>query len=222
MALVRETRRQGHVLQPAWSNAGGHVARFEQVRSYFTRRSVLDLGCASGWRRPDWFHGLIGAEAREVVGIDVDAQAVAELERRGHAVLLADATDFDLGRRFDVVHAGELIEHLDNPHGFLTSARRHLGDDSLLVLTTPNAFCVSNSVYRFGGRAAIHREHVAWYCEDTLRQLLDRNGLEATEVRYLSHTTPRGWRSIASRVVRGMLPERLAWNTVLVAARRKH
>ena len=40
------------------------------------------------------------------------------------------------------VFAGELIEHLGNVEGFLSSARRHLGPGGQLVLTTPNAFYV--------------------------------------------------------------------------------
>lgn len=209
-----------HVLQPSWSNAGAHRARFEQLRQYFTGRSVLDLGCASGWRRPDWFHGLIAREAVELVGIDVDAAAVRELERRGFRTLVADATSFDLGRAFDVVHAGELIEHLDDARGFMDSVRRHMRADSQLVLTTPNAFCISNFVYRLGGKAAVHGEHVSWYCEDTLTHLLERSGMRVTEARFLRHEAPPGWRTVASRVVRSALPPRLAWNTVLVVAQR--
>ena len=209
-----------HVLQPSWSNAGAHRARFEQLRHFFRGRSVLDLGCASGWRRPDWFHGLIAHEAVELVGIDVDAAAVRELERRGFRTLVADATDFDLGRTFDVVHAGELIEHLDDARGFVRSVRRHLRADSQLVLTTPNPFCVSNFVYRLGGKAAVHREHVSWYCEDTLSHLLERNGMHVREVRFLRHEALPGWRTVASRVARSVLPPRLAWNTVLVVAER--
>lgn len=213
-------RARRHALQPSWSNADAHRARFEQLRHHFTGRSVLDLGCASGWRRPDWFHGLIAGEASELVGLDVDERAVRELERRGYRAIVADATDFDLGRTFDVVHAGELIEHLDDAHGFLASVRRHLRSDSRLVLTTPNAFCVSNFVYRFGAKASLHREHVAWYCEDTLTHLLERNGMRVGEIGFLRHETPRGWRSVASRVVRSALPPRLAWNTLFAVAHR--
>jgi 2-polyprenyl-3-methyl-5-hydroxy-6-metoxy-1,4-benzoquinol methylase len=209
-----------HFLQPSWVNAGSHRVRFEQMRHYFRGRSVLDVGCVSGWRRSDWFHGLIEQEAQEVVGVDIDAASVGELTQRGHDVVLADAGELDLGRKFDVVHGGELIEHLDDPRAFLEAARRHLRTDSLLVITSPNVFCISNFVYRLGRRRAkLNRDHMCWYCEDTLRQLLDRNGFDTTELRYLRHRTPGRLRSIASGVVRAALPNRLAWNTLLVVAR---
>ena len=182
-------------------------------------RSVLDLGCASGWRRSDWFHRLLSTETRELVGVDLDADAVAAATEQGFDVVVGDAQDLDLGRTFDVVHAGELIEHLDDPRAFLASVRRHLRPDSLLVLTTPNVFCVTNTLYRLGGRAAIHQDHVCWYCEDTLRHLLERHGFEVVEVRYLRHETPGRLRSALSRLVRFALPDRLAWNSLLAVAR---
>lgn len=220
--VEQRPERRGHRLQPSWVNASSHRSRFDQIALYLRGRSVLDIGCASGRRRPDWFHGLISSVASEAVGVDVDADAVEELCAAGHRIVLANAADLDLHRTFDVVHAGELIEHVDDPRGFLVSAWRHLGPDSLLVLTTPNAFCVSNFVYRFGGRARVNRDHVAWYCEDTLTQLLARNGFEVVELRYLRHTSPSRWRALLGRIVRGPLPDRLAWNTLLVVARKAH
>jgi 2-polyprenyl-3-methyl-5-hydroxy-6-metoxy-1,4-benzoquinol methylase len=208
-----------HRLQPRWVNPGSHQERFEQVRPYLEGRTVLDVGCASGANRPDWVHALIAAEARDVVGLDVDPEAVAAIRKRGYQVELADAETMDLGRHFDVVYAGELIEHLDNPGAFLRAARRHLRPDSSLVLTTPNPFCFTNFVYRIGGKPKLNRDHTCWYCEDTLRQLLDRHGFTVVEVRYLRHRTMGKRRALVSSAFRSVLPDRLAWNTLLVVAR---
>lgn len=53
----------------------------------------------------------------------------------------------DLRRKFETVFAGELIEHIDGVHGFLTSTLRHLAPGGQLILTTPNAFYIDNFVY---------------------------------------------------------------------------
>jgi 2-polyprenyl-3-methyl-5-hydroxy-6-metoxy-1,4-benzoquinol methylase len=192
------------------------------MQGYFRDKTVLDIGCASGWRRDDWFHGFIRSVAREAVGIDIDQEALDGIARRGgYDVTFGDASDFDLGRTFDVVHAGELIEHTDDPHGLLVSVRRHLRGDSLFVLTTPNAFRITNFVYRVGGKAQTHRDHVSWYCEDTLRQLLERNEFEVVEVGYLRHESVGRWRTVASSSIRALLPSHLAWNTLYATARRR-
>ena len=89
--------------------------------------------------------------------------------------------NFDLGRTFDTVFAGELIEHLGNVDGFLSSARRHLEPGGQLVLTTPNVFYVGNFVYRWGGhgkctpstRAGIARTRCVSHRAQRLRQRRD-------------------------------------------------
>src|SRR5208283_1381693 len=43
------------------------------------------------------------------------------------------------GRRFDVVYASEVIEHVPDPQAFVTLLARWVADDGVLVLTTPNA-----------------------------------------------------------------------------------
>ena len=115
---------------------------------------MLDVGAGSGIDRPDWMHAAVASVATETVGVELDAKLAARARERGFDVVAADAQTLDLGRTFDVVWAGELIEHLSCAGGFLDAARRHLEPGGRLVLTTPNAFAVSNFVYRIGGRPA--------------------------------------------------------------------
>lgn len=207
----------GHPLQPDWKQSS-HRERFAAVRPYVEGRSVLDIGAGTGYRRSDWMHGLIAEAARETVGLELDRRKVAEGIARGADLREGNAESFDLGRTFEVVWAGELIEHLDNPGHFLDAARRHLAPDGRLVLTTPNVFGVSNFVYRLWGTARVNAEHTCWFCEVTLRQLLERHGFEVEEISYLAHRTPGRARSLAARLVRWPLPDRLAENTILAVA----
>ncbi len=193
-SVASEGPAKGHRLQPNWGEgpwgAGSLRDRFEVVLPYLRGGSVLDLGCASRYGRPDWLHGLLAKEVSDIVGLDINADTVAKLVADGYAAQVGDARDFDLHRTFDVVFAGELIEHLDDVRGFLTSVRRHLEPGGRLVLTTPNAFYVGNFVYRFGGHGQVHPEHTCWYCEDTLRHVLEANGYPDVEIRFTGHTSP--------------------------------
>jgi 2-polyprenyl-3-methyl-5-hydroxy-6-metoxy-1,4-benzoquinol methylase len=204
-------------LQRAWGT-GTYLDRFERVRRYVERRVVLDIGAGSGINRPDWMHAQIAAVATDTVGVELDDRLAAQARERGYDVVTANAEDMDLGRTFDVVWAGEVIEHLSCPGGFLDAVHRHLVPRGQLVLTTPNAFAVSNFMYRIGGRPRVNKGHVSWFDETTLSQLLSRHHFGVVEIGYVGHTTPGLVRSTLARAVRAVLPPHLAENTLLVVA----
>jgi 2-polyprenyl-3-methyl-5-hydroxy-6-metoxy-1,4-benzoquinol methylase len=59
--------------------------------------------------------------------LDILAPLVEELRGRGFNVRCVDATsDADLGERFEIVFAGDVIEHVDNAVALLRFAGRHL------------------------------------------------------------------------------------------------
>lgn len=208
----------GHRWQPEWDGRDSLLERFETVRPYLAGRSVLDVGCASRFGRSDWLHGLIAGVAADAVGLDVADDAVDAIRESGFDIRLGDAQGFDLGQRFDCVFAGEIIEHLDDVGGFLQSVRRHLNQAGRLVITTPNAFYLMNFVYRMGGKARVNAQHTCWFCEDTLRQVLERNGFRLVEMRFIGHEARTTTRHVVSAVVRRLLPERLALDTLLAVA----
>jgi 2-polyprenyl-3-methyl-5-hydroxy-6-metoxy-1,4-benzoquinol methylase len=206
-----------HPLQPDWAS-GSHRERFARVRRYMEHRTVLDVGACSGLKRPDWMHAQIASVASEVVGVDVDRKLARAARAQGFDIVVGDAQTLDLGRAFEVVWAGEVIEHLSCPGAFLDAARRHLTPGGVLVVTTPNVFAVSNFVYRIGGRPRVNKGHVAWYDETTLRQLVERHDFCVVEVAYIRHRTPGRVRGVIARAVRSVLPQHLAENTLLMVA----
>jgi SAM-dependent methyltransferase len=207
-----------HPLQPKTFSKGNHEHRWNAIRPLVTGKRVLDLGCATGHWRPDWMHARIAGVADELVGADIDAKMCAAVREKGFDIIQADAEDFDLGRRFDVVVAGELIEHLGCVGGMLESVKRHLAPGGIFIITTPNPFAISNFVYRLGtSKVRVNRDHTCWYCEDTLHQLLDRFDYDV-EIRYLPHETPGSVRRIAARVARTGLPLRLKWSQMFAVA----
>ena len=210
-------QRQGHILQPAWVN-GSHLDRFRQVEPFLANRSVLDIGAGSGHWRSDWFHSLIRSVSDDVVGVERSEDYVAGAGELGVSLVHADVVGLRLERTFDVVFAGELIEHLSSFTGLLDAARAHLKPGGALVLTTPNAFAISNFIYRLGGRARVNKEHTCWFCEDTLATLLQRHGFRVIEMSYIKHSTPGRCRALVAGALRALLPDRLAENTLLAVA----
>ncbi|HXU33593.1 MAG TPA: class I SAM-dependent methyltransferase [Thermoanaerobaculia bacterium] len=99
--------------------------------------SLLDCGCGDGE-----FTAELGARAQvaEMHGIEAVEDRVRTAEGRGIRVAQAD-----LNRRFpyddgvfDIVHANQLIEHLQSTDGFLREIRRVVKPTGRVVLSTNN------------------------------------------------------------------------------------
>lgn len=202
--------------QPKADAGANYLFRFEAVRPWMTGRTVLDIGAARSFRT---LHTLIKGVAAEVLAVDLDRAAVEAMTDAGYEAIVGDAQALELHRRFDVVFGGELIEHLDNYRGFFDSVRAHLNPGGHLVLTTPNAFRFMNFFYRLGrGTPPVNDDHMVWFCETTLRQLLDRQGFDLVELGYVKHRTPGTVRRLIAGAIRASLPSRLAESTIVAVA----
>lgn len=150
---------------------------------------VLDVGF---WGQgvsagdPNWPHRLLLGRAREVWGIDLEIDET-KLPQDASRYRRASAESFDLGvERFDLVFAGDLIEHLPNPGLFLGRAASHLSLGGRLIITTPSAFNLFNLFEKIGKREpTVNPDHTCYFNEKTLRQLFAKCGWSVTDVRFV-------------------------------------
>lgn len=169
---------------------GVYLDRLPVLKGLCRQRSILDVGCvehdAANADRDGWLHGELCTVARECVGVDSAEAGILKLREKGYNVRCADATGFCLGRLFDAVVAGEVLEHLLNARGFLESARRHIRVGGRLILTVPNAnslnYFLQNLVY---GYEVDGYDHVAFYTPLTLTNLLRKCGFELVSLCYV-------------------------------------
>src|SRR3954468_10780518 len=78
-----------------------------------TARRVLDLGCATGSTGA----ALKARQDVEVVGVELEPDYAREASRHLDRVVVADAEHPppELGERFDVLIAADILEHLKDP-----------------------------------------------------------------------------------------------------------
>ena len=166
------------------------------IANLVTGQRVLDLGCAeheaSRAREDTWLHGHLVKRAASVVGVDRLPAQVAALQSEGYRVVVGDVCRLDLRHigPFDVVVAGELLEHVDEPGPFLDGIREHLSPGGRLILTTPHAYFALH-VLEAWWCDPVHRwnpEHVAWYEPFTLGDLLARHGFTVMEYVYMTRS----------------------------------
>lgn len=103
---------------------------------------LLDIGCADGA-----FGHLFIDRGFEVHGVELSEEQVGRARQRGlHATvhdLSAARLPYD-DSAFDVVYAGEVVEHVVDTTAFLEDARRVLRASGALILTTPNLASFEN------------------------------------------------------------------------------
>ena len=144
--------------------------------------SILDIGCGNGG-----FSSRFIALGFTVHGVDLTDNQIAAARANG---LLAKQHDIASSRlpyeseTFDIVFAGEVIEHLVDTTSFLKDVHRILKPGGCVILTTPNLASFENRVRILFGVYPIWVEykledgqgHVRAYTPRTLKLHLKNNG----------------------------------------------
>ena len=203
--------------------------RIERILKY-CEGEILDIGCLQhnldNVNSEDWLHGVLCKHFSKVVGIDI-ADDVLELRRLGYEVYKADAEDFNLGRKFDTIVAGEIIEHLSNPGKFLECVKKHLKKGGKLIITTPNVFWVEYWVRKLFKKLKVNEQHTAWYDYTVLSQLVSRYDFEIKICEFIIEKyQPKTligylWHNILFPFLSLILPKELVSETILVVLTHK-
>ena len=116
--------------------------------------------------------------------------------------------ELSLDETFDIVLAGDLIEHVTRPGAMLDGIKRFMHPDTgRFVVSTPNAFGLHFQMRRWMGNYSEHPEHVCFYSPETLQHLLERHGYGVQEMQGCYTEPPYGWKrrlefSLASPLLR--------------------
>jgi 2-polyprenyl-3-methyl-5-hydroxy-6-metoxy-1,4-benzoquinol methylase len=163
-------------------------SKFERIDQLIKNKDVLDCGCVGDLisSKKDFektSHAIHMKHAGSIVGVDILEEETKKRKEWGYNVVCANVENMELNRKFDVVIAADLIEHLSNPGMFLDTANNHLKDGGLLYLCTPNSHSLNNCIRAlFCIKINVHPEHTCWYDLNTLIQLISRHGFMVREV----------------------------------------
>ena len=160
----------------------------ELIKSLITKNdTVLDVGFwGQGLRidSPNWAHKFLLEQAKEVYGLDVDydSDKIKNTERYKRGT----AENFIFDTKFDVIFAGDLIEHLSNPGLFLQSCADNLKEGGKILITTPNCFNLFNLAEKLTKEEpTVNDDHTCYFNHKTMRVLLRKNHFRASEISYL-------------------------------------
>ena len=143
-----------------------------------TGKRILDLGCRDGSLTQYY------AEGNSVTGVDIDQQALALAQAKlGIATLPLnlneDRLPMDDGS-FDVVIAGEVLEHLVDPSFVASEAQRLLIPSGNFIGSVPNSFHWRGRLAFLRGRSIDDSTHLQLFSLSRLHNLL--KGFASVEI----------------------------------------
>lgn len=191
-------------LQPDAADAANFDALYRWMSAFAPIEGgrVLDVGSGSG------------KLVRHLRGRGVDARGI-EPSRALFDRFLANDAAFEMATvdavrgRFAVITAFDVIEHVADPHAFLSAIVDRLADEGTLFLSTPD---VESAVARAFGRRwhFYYPYHLSYFGPKTLRRLAGAHGMRVVSVTHRGRLRSMGYviRYIAEFIAGGAAP---AW-----------
>ncbi len=146
------------------------------IRKYTSKAeglNILECGVAKGG-----VVDLLNKEGANCFGVDVNPRKID-----GVIIKQTDLNDNipDFGVRFDVIFAGEVMEHLFDDSKFIKNCKELLKPAGLLIITVPNLLFSVNRLLMFFGKMpmfvyAPYHYHI--YNKKTVENLIKQEGFE--------------------------------------------
>lgn len=151
---------------------------------------ILDIGCGDGT-----FGASLKDAGMTVHGCDISESAIALAKERldGATVIDVESDGLSVLGSFDVVIAGEVIEHLFKPDVFLKNIQHILAPAGSLIITTPNFLVFSNRVRMLFGHFEYEKTgffdegHIHFFTRPALHKALARAGYEVIAENHVIH-----------------------------------
>jgi 2-polyprenyl-3-methyl-5-hydroxy-6-metoxy-1,4-benzoquinol methylase len=162
---------------------GSSHAVMLQMLAQLPSSRILDLGCSGGLfaeRARAAGHHVTGVDAMEVSGVRerTDRFFVADLE---------EGIPAEAGGRYDIVVAGDVIEHLARPTQLLKDIGTVLRPGGQLLLSVPNfghwypRVRVGTGLFGYDRRGILDSTHLRFFTRSTLRRTVRSAGFDIIE-----------------------------------------
>ena len=167
---------------------------------------VLDVGFygqGTPMQDPYWVHAILKQHLsnpeKQLFGVDLEFpdHLFSEINYKKQS-----AESFVYTERFDIIFAGDLIEHLVNPGLFFEQCKKHLAPNGSIIITTPNAFNLFNLAEKISKyEPTTNKDHVCYFNTRTLRQLLGKLGINTVVFSYIYTLHPSHVESFKKKIL---------------------
>ena len=173
----------------------------------FSASKVLDVGCSDGV-----FGGLIRSMGHHVVGVDlVKHEGIGERIDEFVEADLNQGLPHGVGTGYDVVVAGDVLEHVINPDALLADLTWRLTDGGSILVSVPNfghwypRLRTASGNFDYDLRGPLDRGHVRFFTRRSVERLIADAGLRVVERRTVGSpldVLERGGNPVVGRIAR--------------------
>lgn len=162
--------------------------KFSTIVDLCSGKTVLDVGCVGqdkGFDHDAWLHGRIQKVASSLIGADINQEGIDAMNKKGFEVYQPDKLE-ELGKRFDLIVMGDVIEHVNDPGTFLTFYAQFLNEGGKMIICTPNAFGVRYFIQvLIYGKPGTNEEHTLAFDPYVMLELFERIDIKPVEFYWL-------------------------------------
>jgi len=191
-----------------------------------TSIKLLDIGCGDGAITQE-FQKL----GFRTFGFDVASKPLVDAKKKGIEVSEGDwESGLPYGDQiFDVIFAGEVIEHVFDVEHFLSEIRRVLKDTGILIITTPNLASLEDRFKFLFGRNPTHatpiheylQYHIRPFTKSSLTKSLHHCGFKVPSIMSnVINLNIFGKPHLFSKTLAKIFPG-LGWNLIAVAQKER-
>lgn len=183
-----------HIARHIWNQYHNQIDLYVSLTEGARKLDILDVGCAQGTLAL-----LLAERGHKVWAMDIRQPfldyAASRYEKGDIHFVCANAMEVDLEQRYDLIFANQIVEHLVYPVEFTQRLKGWLKPDGRLVMTTPNAKYLKNSLPTFSElgdpQQYSHLQftadadgHFFAYLGEELKSVFEQAGLTYISVRY--------------------------------------
>ena len=160
------------------------LAKVKSLPNLSDDTPILDIGCGTG----AWLDRLAANGFKALYGVDKDTRQFATDRATCSEVDIDTAADLGLGgRKFGLITAIEVVEHLENPGRLFLHVARYLSNEGVFLMTTPNIhsvlcrfrYLLTGHLKQFDSKG--DATHIYPVLLPALCKILPRHGLRITQ-----------------------------------------
>ena len=171
------------------------------IKKYCTDQKVLDLGCKGSWQELSSLHKYLN-NISDVTGVDIEPCLANKF------ILDNVMTLTKVKNKYNVIVAGELIEHIDDVGKFLSVIKTKKSDDGFIILTTPNILSLrAIKATLLHGKEVQEKGHVVAFTKTLLQNVCKQHNYDIIESHYVYKNTQNGIIATIERAICKFFPQ---------------